>query len=93
MGNSFGWQKTAAVYTALTVVYFIVSIRIARGAAQLIRIVTGHEGIHDLIATGGTAIAFVFSMWIAGDFIMPRLLTMLSTSLVKNIRNGKPDAD
>jgi Na+/serine symporter len=89
MGDSPGWQRTLAVYLALSVVFFVVSIGIACGVALLIRIVTGHQGIHDSIATGGTAIGFIVGMWIAGDFIMPRLLNILPTSLVKDIRNRK----
>jgi succinate-acetate transporter protein len=93
MGDSPGWQRIAAVYIALTVVFFAISIGIACVAALLIRIATGREGIHDSIAASGTATAFVIGMWIAGDFIMPRLLNILPTSLVKNIRTSKPDAD
>jgi succinate-acetate transporter protein len=89
MDNSPGWQRTAAVFVALSVVFFIVSIGIAYGAAVLIRIVTGHRGIHDSIAAIGTAIGFVIGMWIAGDFVIPRLINILPTSLVKNIRNRR----
>ena len=89
MGDVPGRRRIAAVYCALIVVFFIVSIGIAWGAALLIRIVTGHEGIHDPISAGGTAIAFVFGMWVTGDFVMPWLLNVLPASLVKSVRLNK----
>ena len=89
MGDVPGRRRIAAVYFALIVVFFIVSIGIAWGAALLIRIVTCHEGIHDPIAAGGTAIAFVFGMWVTGDFVMPWLLKILPASLVKSVRLSK----
>ena len=89
MGDVPGRRKIAAVYCALIVVVFIISVGIVCGASLLIRIVTGHEGIHDPISAGGTAIAFVFGMWVTGDFVMPWLLNILPTSLVKHIRNNK----
>ena len=89
MGDVPGQRKKAAVYIALVVVFLAISLGIAAGSALLIRIVTGHEGIHDPIAAGGTAIAFVFGMWLTGDFIMPWLLNILPASLVKSIRLNK----
>jgi len=89
MGDVPGRRKKVTVYIALIVVFLAISIGIAFSVAVLIRIVTGHEGIHDPIAAGGTAIAFVFGMWLTGDFIMPRLLNILPASLVKSIRLNK----
>ena len=89
MGDVPGRRKKAAVYIALIVVFLAISIGIACSAAVLIRIFTGQEGIHDPIAAGGTAIAFVFGMWLTGDFIMPWLLKILPASLVKSIRLNK----
>jgi hypothetical protein len=86
MGEVPGRRKTAAVYVALVAVLLILSIGIAWSAFLLIGAVTGHKDIHDPITAGGTAIAFVFGMWATGDFIMPRLLNILPTSLVGNIR-------
>ena len=89
MDDISGRQRTAALYAALCVVFFTVSIGIACAAALLIRSATGHQGIHDSTAIGGTTIAFVIAMWITGDFIMPRLLKILPTSLAKSFRSKK----
>ena len=89
MGDVPGWRRLAVVYFALIVVFLVVSIGIAWGGALLIRIVTGHEGIHDPIAAGGTALAFVFGMWVTGDFVMPWLLNVLPASVVKSVRLNK----
>ena len=93
MGDASNRRTIAAVYCGLIAVFFAVSIGIAFGAAVLIRFVTGHEGIHDPIAAGGTAIAFVVGMWVSGDFVMPWLLNILPASLVRNIRNKNDLAD
>jgi hypothetical protein len=89
MGDPPDWRRIAAVYCGLIAVFFIISFGIAYAAAMLIRIITGRAGIHDPIAAGGTAIAFIVGMWVTGDFIMPWLLKILPASLVRNIRNKK----